>query len=197
MNRILVQAMYVTKMGRTYRSETKVVNEGQELFDFENELKYQLALKDYPIEFVNDHGHRQFIQSTDLETIIAAQLGYETVASVREESLLPQTDLQGSIRISVDPSNEQGVAFIAEHKLDGDKFNAHLPMPDMPRVKVRVKSTDPDNETTQEIPLPFAGPSAVARTIAQNQTQDPTRTAAYGSVRVRLGAGTDPVAPTP
>jgi len=189
MNRIFVQALYVTKHGRTYRSATKVVSEGQELFDFENELKYQLAMKDYPIEFVNDHGHKQFIQPGDIETIIAAQLGYEVpVAPVQEERLEPV--------VAVDPANNQGVVFIQPD--EQGKFNAHLPFPEPPRVKVRVRPTaDSSNEETQEIPLPFAGPKTVARTLAQNDPQDPTRTAAYGSVKVRLGAGTDPAATTP
>lgn len=204
MNRIYVQALYVTKQGRTYRSQVKVVSEGQELFDFENELKYQLAMKDYPIELVNDHGHRQFIQPADVETIIAAQLGYEqqAVASQAEGRLepAPKQDIREDIPdenkpdmmfIGVDPANKDGV-FIGEHK-----FSSSLPIPDRPVQKIRVKSTDPDNETTQELELPFAAIDAVRRVTAPEQPQEAARTAFSGPIKVRLGAGTDPARPRP
>lgn len=219
MNRIIVQALYVAKSGKTYRSQTKAVDEGQELFDFENELKYQLAMKDYPVEFVNEHGHRQFIQPTDLETVIAAQYGYEqpAPAMIVEEKLEPipaevaerqvqlyseamnipqwaakkaEQESVGQVRVAVDPATPDGVVLV---QLDEQgKFNARLPFPEPPRQKVRVKSNDPDNETTQEIPLPFAAIEAVARITGPVQPRGAAYAPFSGPIKVGMGAGTDP-----
>jgi len=215
MNRLIhVQALYVTKLGRTYRSEVKLVNEGQELFDFEQELKYQLAMKDYVIEFTNQHGHKQFVQPGDLETIIAAQIGWEvpTVATMQAEAPAERTEPNvqwtdaekemirkasgGTVVVTADTS--EGRITSATKTTEEGVFNLHLPFPKPPVQTVRVKpEPGSDNEETQEIPLPFAGPNAVARTIAEYDPQGPARTTAYGTLKVKLGTGTDPVAPTP
>ncbi|AVP41378.1 hypothetical protein SEA_YARA_44 [Streptomyces phage Yara] len=208
MSRMIVQALYIAKSGRTYRSQPIAVAEGQELFDFESSLKYQLHMKDYVIEFVNDRGHKQFVQPGDLETIIAAQLGYEQppVAPVVEEAPanrvepnLEWTEAEkdmirrasgGRVVERKDKPDLQSEGLIVEHK-----FSSDLPAPNMPKQRVYTKASS--NEETQEMTLPFAAIDTVARVTGTNQAQGPARTAASQTFTVKMGADTYPKPPTP
>lgn len=209
MSRMIVQALYIAKSGRTYRSQPVAVAEGQELFDFENSLKYQLHMTDYVIEFVNDRGHKQFVQPGDLETIIAAQLGYEQppVAPVVEE--VPANRVEPNIEWTeaekdmirrasggrVVEAEERKPDLQAEELIVEHKFSSDLPTPSMPKQRVYTKASA--NDETQEMPLPFAAIDTVARVTGTNQARGPARTAASRTFAVKLGTGTDPVSPTP
>lgn len=198
MSRVYVQALYIAKSGRTYRSQPVVVSEGQELFEFENSLKYQLHMKDYVIEFVNDRGHKQFVQPGDLETIIAAQLGYEQPEPVAPPHAQPEPSTEWTeaekdmIRRVSGGRVVEKPEVIAEHK-----FSSDLPKPGVPKQQVYSKNFGSENEETQEMPLPKAAIDVVARVTGTDQAQGPARTASLPLRTVRLGAGTGASAPTP
>lgn len=65
-----VELIYVAHSGRQYRAKHVQVHLGWELEDLEQKAKSSISLRDYAIEFVNDHGHKQYIMPTDLETVI-------------------------------------------------------------------------------------------------------------------------------
>lgn len=148
-----VEMIYVAHSGRQYRAKHVQVHVGWELEDLEQKAKSEMSLREYAIQFTNDHGHKQFIMPTDLETIIVNVVAvteerweepdYEQLQQKWGQQLRPYAETA--------PKPEEPV-----HAPDPERIRAtgQALMAIKPKFKQMTSPVDiPDGEVTQSIKL--------------------------------------------
>lgn len=158
---ILVQAVIVATSGRMYKTQPKELREGLELDDYKSSLRSDLRMGQYPIDFINEHGHDQVIMPANVETIVFNVLGqrpehvaqepaYDQLQAKWRQDLRRPEPVASEADTAIIPVVPDGAAASTMPLFGADgmhtfKFQEQKP----PEQKVYVMHS----EVTQEVPI--------------------------------------------